>query len=187
MKKTMILTAMIVLAVGLMAFAQPGPQGKGNCDFGPGHNKMCDRPGGGPGRMMDEGAPGIKRILGLSDEISLTDQQKERLEKMMVDFQLVKVDNKAKMEKAHIQLRSLMRNDKAPEMEIMNAIDEVSRLESEMKKMHYRHQKEAKSVLTQEQIDKLKDIKDESFQQFKQNQDDASGMRRGPGFNRFDG
>jgi len=166
MKKTIVLTLLLALAVSSVVVAQnPGRQGQ---------RGFADWPGDGPrmeghrgfrghdkGFGQDQKMPGIQRILAHGDEINLTDQQREKLEKMAVDFKLAAVDQKAKLEKAQINLHAFMRDDGVAESTVMAAIDEVSDLKAEMQKMRYRHFQQAKSVLTAEQIDQLKDMRRE--------------------------
>jgi Spy/CpxP family protein refolding chaperone len=105
--------------------------------------------------------PGIKMLLAVADEINLTSDQKDKLKKLMVDFKLAQVDQKAKVKKAEIKLRALMRDEDANDSEVMTAIDEVARLKAELQKLRYRHRKEVRSLLTAEQIEKLKELRKE--------------------------
>jgi len=110
----------------------------------------------------------IKMLLAVADEINLTSDQKDRLEKMMVDFKLEKVDQEAKIKKAEIKLRSLMRDEDANDSEVMTAIDEVARLKAELQKMRYRHHKEIRGILTPEQREKLKELRQEKHQMMRE-------------------
>ena len=78
---------------------------------------------------------------------------------MAVEFQLVRVDQRATLEKARINLRALMRDDNTAESTVMAAIDEVADLRAEMQKTRYKHLQQAKSELTADQIDKLKNMR----------------------------
>lgn len=159
MRKHFIIALGLVLAATSTLSAQPPHEGTGGCQRG---HQRFEGPGPCPGgHMMGKEMPGLRMILTVGDEINLTDEQRDRLEKMVVDFQIQKVDQEARVKKAKIRLKALMRDDDASESEVMSAIDEVGRLKAEMKKMHYHHFVEAKKALTGEQIDKLKQMRKE--------------------------
>ena len=85
----------------------------------------------------------------------------EELETMMVEFKLAKVDQQAKVEKAEIRLRALKHDKNSNESEVMAAIDETACMKADLHKMRYRHQREIHNLLTDEQIDKLKELRKE--------------------------
>ena len=171
MRKLTTITLAALLVMSAVSWAQHGPQGPGRCDFQRGHHP--DRPGRGMGMGMHADTPGIGMILAVADEINLTDEQKEKLERMMVDFKLAKVDQRAKVEKAKIRLKVLKRDENANENEVMATIDEVARMKADLHKMCYRHHREVRSLLTDEQIDKLKELRKERMKKHK-------GPRQGP-------
>jgi Spy/CpxP family protein refolding chaperone len=80
---------------------------------------------------------------------------------MATQFRLEKVDKDAAVKKARITLRALMRDD-AGESQVSAAIDEVSRLNADLKKMQYRHHQQMKGLLTDEQQKKLKELRCDS-------------------------
>ena len=153
MKKLLTLTLVLTLAAATIVTAQPGRRGGGNCD-GPGFGHQGKHHGMG----MRDGAPGLKMVLAHGDEIGLTEQQRDQLEKMSVEFQTQRVDQKAELEKAQIKLKALMR-DEADEGQVMAGIDNVSKLKADMQKVRYKHHQQVKSVLTEDQVDKLKDLR----------------------------
>ena len=157
MKKLLTLTLILTLAAATIVVAQPAPRPAGNCD-GSGFAPQGRHPGMGHGKRMRDDAPGIRRILAMGDEINLTDQQREQLENMMDEFKLQHVDRKAELQKAQIKLKALMR-DEADEGQVNAAIDQVSKLKAQMQKTRYANHQKAKSVLTQDQVDKLKQLR----------------------------
>ncbi len=165
MRKLMCFTLAALLATSSVSWAQRGPHGGGHGDR-PG---WChpDKPGSVGGMGMRDGMSKVRMILAAADDIKLTDEQKARLEKMQVDFQLAKVDQRAKVKKAGIRLRALKRDKSANENEVMAAIDEVARMKADLHKMRYRHQREIHNLLTDEQIDKLKELRKVRMKKFK--------------------
>lgn len=176
MKKVIIATVAVLLLLTVAAFTDPG-DGGWFCPFGQGTGGA---PGMGQGARMGAGfAPGIgmarhmgmgqrmgrhagmgpRMLLMHADDLELTDAQKTQLETMATQFQLDKVDKQAALEKAEIQFRSLMMKGDASQKDVDAAIDNVSRLRADMQKMRYAHQLKAKGVLTAEQVDKLKELR----------------------------
>jgi len=126
-----------------------GYRGLHGCDFGP----MAGW------RGMGQQVGGISRILMIGDMIDLTDDQRDRLKAMQTEFQMNQIDRKAELQKAQVRLRNLQRDPDATEGDVFRAIDEVSRLKAEMQKTRYQHQLQIKSVLTDEQFDKLEELR----------------------------
>ena len=179
MRKATILLAALLLLISTGAFAQANKPGV--CDGDGPHGRFNQGMGRGAGfghgmggRMgMPDGQPGIRHLLAVADEIELTDDQKNRLESMTVDFQTQRVDAQAEVKKAEITLRSLMRDDDASESAVLAAIDNVSRLKADLQKMRYQHRQQVKSVLTDEQQEKLKELrKDFGKRMFRRSGDD---------------
>lgn len=157
MRRLLTLTLILTLATAMVVAAQPAPQGRGGCDgpqFGPQGKHHGMRMGG------RHGEAGIRGILAMGDKINLTDQQRDKLEKMMTTFQTRRVDQKAALEKARINLKALMR-DEAGQSEINAAIDKVAALKADMQKSRYAHRMEVQSVLTEEQKGQLKKFRQE--------------------------
>ncbi len=165
MKKTLVLTVILSLILTTALIAQPGPgmRGYGDCRMG-----EQNHPGFGghmKGRHQNERF-GIQRLLRLGDELNLTDDQQTKLEDMMLKFQLEQVDKKAELKKEQIKLRTLMRDFDADEYAVSDGIDKVARLKADMKKMKYSNMKQARNILTDEQIDKLKTLRNERRDKF---------------------
>ncbi|MFQ6007721.1 MAG: Spy/CpxP family protein refolding chaperone [Candidatus Zixiibacteriota bacterium] len=159
MKRVMILTIAAMLVSMTVVSAQPCIGGRGCCDRA-GWNHP-GKPGPGHGMGMPDGHDGQMMILKHADEIGLTDAQKEKLEQMIVDFNLEKVDLQAELKKAKIKLQALLRKEDARETEVYTAIDDATRLKAELHKMRYRHHKAIRNLLTDKQIDRLKELRKE--------------------------
>lgn len=143
MKRMMILTS-VLLAIATMTVAAPG-------GHAPGHR--------GPHGEFGSDASGPGHLLRIADEIKLTDQQKEKLENMLVEFKMEKIDLTASMDKAKVVMKALMHREDAPEREVMDAIDDLSSRKSDLMKMRYTHKKAVKALLTDEQTAKLKELR----------------------------
>ena len=119
-----------VLAAAAVAVAQRGAMG-GQRGMGMGGDDPIGTWGHGAWMRGGRGA-GAAFFLAVADKLELTDQQKAQLQKMQEEFQLQRVDAKAKIDKAQIQLRSLMRQDKAQEKDVLGAIDELAQLRADL-------------------------------------------------------
>ncbi len=102
---------------------------------------------------------GMKGILAFADEIELTGDQKDQLEALHLRFQKERIDKQAELKKAHVDLGALKRDDDAAESAVLSQIDVVGDLRTDMHKMKYSHRNEMKSVLTEDQISKLKELR----------------------------
>ena len=99
---------------------------------------------------------GVGMLLHHVDDFGLNDAQIEQLNKMMLEFELEKIDLQAALQKAKVTWRSLVRDVDANEADVMTAIDNVSRAEGNLRKMRYNHLKTARSVLEPAQRTNLK-------------------------------
>lgn len=118
---------------------------------------------------------GVGMLLHHVDDFGLNDDQVEQLNKMMLQFELEKVDLNAALQKAKITWRSLIRNVDANEAEVMTAIDNVSRAEADLRKMRYNHLKAARGILEPAQKSNLKTF------HLKQSRQKAGGAGGGGG------
>lgn len=186
MRKTTLLLLVALLIPATLVLAQPWDgRGRGDCDGSRmvgGRGMHCDMgPGKGFGRGigMGEGMPGMLMLLRNADEIGLTDDQKTKIEEMSTRFQTERIDKEAELEKARVALRALMMKDDAAQADVMGAIDRVTVLEGEMKKMRYSHYTAMRGLLTPEQQDKIKQLRTERRKDRWDDRDDQRGMGMG--------
>lgn len=126
--------------------------GKGMCDsrgskgrhgkFGSGHS----------------GGQGMFSILRHAEMLDLTDSQIDKMKEMKYNFKLTQVDQKAAIEKAQLKLGK-MKRDEVSEKKVFAGIDNVSNLKAEMKKKMYKHHADMKNLLTDEQKEKIKELR----------------------------
>lgn len=158
MKKFTIITLVAVLAISAAVLAGPGMGRRGDCNVAGSHH--FGQRGCGMGNGSGTHQPGPGMLLRFSDELDLTEEQVERLETLQTQFSKDMIDRRAEAKKARIELRSLMRGD-ASESEVEAAIDNVTRLRGENMKTRFRHRQEIESILTEEQLDELKEMRRE--------------------------
>jgi Spy/CpxP family protein refolding chaperone len=154
---TLLFTAALICP--LMADARPGPgrgPGMGGCSMGPGGAPMGPRHGM---KMKQAGRDDMRMMIAA--KLELTDEQKAKMEKIRTDFQLSMVDQLAKVRKGQIQLRQLMRDDKAAVTAVEAQIDQVAKFRAEAAKLRFRHHAEMKNILTDKQKEMLKGLRHE--------------------------
>jgi Spy/CpxP family protein refolding chaperone len=144
--------------------AQQGGQGHAKCgDFGSragGHGQWSGQCGQGDGHGSHRGG-GIQRLLGMSDEVGLSEDQQDQLKDMAIKFKLEMVDHHADVKRAKIQVGALMHDDAASEGDVMKAIDDAAAAQAGVKKASYQHRQAFRSILTAEQLDKLDQLHQE--------------------------
>ena len=173
MKKTVVFIAVALMLTTAFAFADPGRRGpRGD---GPGF----DRDGHGWGQM-DDGVPGAGMLLRLADEIGLDEGQKTKISNMMEEFGVSRIDMKAELDKAKLELRHLKMND-AADAEVLSMMDKIGDLRTEMQKMRYTHRQAVENVLTDQQKDKIKELHKERRAVRGQRKDFGSGKGQGFG------
>lgn len=157
MKKFTIITLIAALMIGTAVTAGPGMGRCGGCGYDGPHQQFGKRGSGmhgGPGQH----GPGPGMLLAQADDLELTDDQIDRLQTLQTQFGKEMVDRRAEVQKAQIELKSLM-GSVATESEVNAAIDKVTRLRAETMKTRYRHHQQVESVLTEEQLDKLEEMR----------------------------
>jgi Spy/CpxP family protein refolding chaperone len=110
--------------------------------------------GGGLARLAEN--PRVRQYLGLSDD------QVGRLHKIGIDAEKTSVQERADMQLRHIELGELMRAANPDHDAIMQKLDEVNALRGKMQKERMEAMLSARSVLTADQLKKLKTMR-ESF------------------------
>ena len=98
-------------------------------------------------------------IMAMAEELELTDDQKENIQKLALDHKLAAVDSHAAVKKAEISLQALMHEDDADQGKVFSGIDKLATLKADVKKAAWSHHQKVKGLLTEEQQEKLKDSK----------------------------
>lgn len=150
MKRLLIFLTAILVLTAAFASAQNGHRGQRG-DGSAWHK------GGHDGGMNQDGMPGAGRMLLMAEEIGLDENQKTKISGMMEEFGLNRIELKAELEKAQLELKH-MRLNEASDAEILTQMDKVGELKTDMRKMSYTHHQAVKDVLTDQQIEKLKEL-----------------------------
>ncbi len=185
MKKTIAILMVLTLAVPFSLLADPGFNNRGgdrDCPWGYSGLEAGSR---GPGDGLGCFGRGDFRghgLMAMAEELGLTDAQQEQLDNMRHQFQMGRIDARAELEKAELELRNLMR-DEAGEREVLQQIDRVSQIKGQMQKDRYSHQRAMSNVLTDAQKEKLEQLRLERRERSPEDADARPGMGGGK-FNR---
>ena len=167
--KITILLMMFVLVAGTIAFAQPGPGERGGWRRGPMNANASGmrgfgqgaphRPGGRFGPGLGQGPGQQMPVLGILRRLDLTEEQKEQVKTILKD-------NRETSREAQKAVRNTMKAvhqavmDEAGEEAIRDAAAQAGRAIGDQAVLRAQVAIDVKSVLTEEQLQKLESIKE---------------------------
>ncbi|MCP4566349.1 MAG: periplasmic heavy metal sensor [FCB group bacterium] len=148
MKKIIVLAMIAVFIAAPAVMAQVGP--------------MFGQRGGHPGmgqRGFDGGERGMFDLRNCRKELDLSDDQMEKMETIRFEHQNQMIDIRADLKKAQLAKRHEMHSDNPDKNKILLIVKEVSDIKAKMAEMLVNHRFDMRDLLTQEQIDKLKECR----------------------------
>ena len=145
-----------------------------------GRSGMMMRMGRGP--MMRPGrALGRMDMLGrLADRLDLSEEQRDEIKDVLTAHQKDMIQKKADRELAEVQLRELTMEDDPDLDAIEEQVKEIANLEAGMRYSRIKAMVDAKSVLTDEQKEKLKELQKDRPARMMRRGAGRGGARRGP-------
>jgi Spy/CpxP family protein refolding chaperone len=138
MSRRFYIVVTVVLVVGLIASSQALAARKAH------------RPGKGLG------------FLALSEELGLSDEQKSKIESIKYRSEKRAISKKAELETANLDLRELLKADAPDRTAIRNKVNEISKLRAELKMIHIDGMLDSKAVLSPQQLEDMKRLKQEA-------------------------
>jgi len=153
MKKTLILTTIVVFVWGMSAIAQPGP---GMGCMGAGQSMGCGMHGAGGGMKCcpDGDMFGGCNMMDCAKELGLTDAQMGKIKDLNFAHRNAMIDLEAQFEKAQLQVRHQMKSDSPDKAAILQAAKAVNVAKGQIAEARINHMFELKAVLTPEQLTK---------------------------------
>ena len=162
MKKTLVYAvAVVILFAFVSAVSAKGGKAQGMC-FGGGFENE-----GGFGMMA-----GPKMILANASELNLTAEQMEKFKKLS-DTKLAKKDMWRNMKENRDAINAELSKDKPDMAKIDGMIDEMAKKHAAQMKEQVRFMNETGSILTKEQKEILKEMKEDKRPDFKGKKDRA--------------
>jgi Spy/CpxP family protein refolding chaperone len=116
----------------------------------------------GPGNVMwfHRGGMGSWwRNPRVAEEIGLNDQQKQQLEKISQDSRLKMIDLRADLEKQQVILEPMLQGYHPDEAQVLEQVDKLSQARAALEKERVQTMLATRSVLTEDQWNKLKDTR----------------------------
>ncbi|MGB8952282.1 MAG: Spy/CpxP family protein refolding chaperone [Candidatus Aminicenantales bacterium] len=108
--------------------------------------------------------PAPKDRVALKEYLQLSPEQEAKL----AEFRKVRAEERnaarEQMAKIRSELRTLLRDSKADQSKVDGLIDQLSQLQANRFKTMLQHRKEWEKILTPEQLDKLKDLREKMSQ-----------------------
>jgi len=151
-----------MMGQGMMGGGKMGPgmmhggmMGEGM--MGGGMGMMCPM-GGRMMRMMGKGA-GAEEVLLLADKLGLSPEQRKQLSDLKLQQQLKTIELKAEVEKAEARLEALLAAEEIDLDAARKAVQEVADAGAELQFARIEGTVKAKQVLTPEQREKLRGLK----------------------------
>jgi len=126
-------------------------KGMGNMDMGKG--MMCPMM---QGKSMSQGP---MDILSYADKLNLTDQQKSAIDATHLAHKKDMIRKEADLKIANIELESIANKEETDMVTISDQIKKIANMEAEIKIAQFKIGMDIKSILTKEQLNTLKMIK----------------------------
>ncbi len=92
-----------------------------------------------------------KARMGLDDQLKLTPQQVEQIQKSRTAFQTKAIDLRADLQKLRLELRGQLQADKPNKRTIDATLDKIAAKQAALEKLRVEHQLEVRALLTDEQ------------------------------------
>lgn len=102
---------------------------------------------------------GAEFYLKCKDKLDLSESQVKELKSIRDDFKKALIEKKAEIETLNIDFKGMVDGDDFDLKEIKSMIGKISDIKEEIVYMKFEASAKAKKVLTEEQLDKLKDFK----------------------------
>jgi len=106
----------------------------------------------GPRGLQREGGPGPQwNDPQLAQRVGISAEQRTKVEALMQEHRLKRIDLNAALQKAQVTLEPLVNAEQPDENKILAQMDRVAQAQAEMQKDEMRQQLEIRRVLTPEQ------------------------------------
>jgi Spy/CpxP family protein refolding chaperone len=94
----------------------------------------------------------------IREKLQLSDEQRQKIEKIARDHQIQEIDLRADVEKQDAVLRTLMDSDSIDKAQVLAQVDKLSEARTRLEKSHVEMLLAIRKLLTAEQAKKLRDL-----------------------------
>lgn len=147
MRKHLIVTITLVLAIGLMLSVSFAEKGSGP-DRERYHKESIDE------KLFKK----VKMIYLYQDELNVNDKQLDQIKELKITLKKDLIKKKADIDIVQVDIRSLLYEDEVDVEAVNKLIDQKYEIKKTKVKKVVKSYAQLKKILTKEQIDKLKDI-----------------------------
>jgi len=111
----------------------------------------------------------VKDRVRFKQKLNLSDQQAEQLKELNFNTAKELIQMKADLKTAQLEMKRMIAERNPDKEALFRKLDEISRIQAEMKKVHLEKKLALREILTEEQLDKVREMKQRQFQphQFK--------------------
>jgi Spy/CpxP family protein refolding chaperone len=157
MKTTIVSIAVAIVLCGQVVAQEPGPP-FGEPSQGP-PTSMINPPAEGPPGMPPGAEIKWWKDSALVQKLHISDNQVQKLEKIVHDQQIQEIDLRADLEKQYAVLRFQIEADPPNEAQVLAQIDKVTEARGRLEKSQVERLLAIRRVLTAEQAQKLRDLR----------------------------
>jgi len=101
----------------------------------------------------------IEPYLEFREELDLSDRQISDLESIVSSLRKAEIRAEANLRIAEVELDELLRAEKADLSKVKPKLEEIAKLQAELKFLHIKAEEDAKKILTEEQLRKFGTLK----------------------------
>jgi Spy/CpxP family protein refolding chaperone len=119
--------------------------------------------------------------LKIRTELNLSQKQEKALQDLHFNAAKEMIQLRSQLQLARLDLKRMMAEDEADRNLILNQVDEISRIQAEMKKLQMEKQLAFRDILDRKQLAKLKELRMERKHSFKKKRFQQEGPGKGFG------
>jgi Spy/CpxP family protein refolding chaperone len=98
-------------------------------------------------------------MLKLHQELKLTEQQEEKLQELHFNLAKEMIQLRAQLQMARLDMQRMMAEDEVEREMILNQVEQISKIQAEMKKLQIEKQLAFREILDKKQLAKLKELR----------------------------
>jgi len=160
MKKLLVISS--IIGLGLVLISSSFVSARGGKRHGSGHQR---------GQMA------YKMLLDHADEIGLSENQLTEMKQIFLASEKNIIKLKADRKILELDMRAEMENDTPDKKKVSSYIEKMNSLDGKIKKATVMRFIDIKSILTSEQMDKIKELRQEKRKEFRKRRSHRGGMR----------
>ena len=106
----------------------------------------------------------VKDRVKFKQKLNLSDQQAEQLRELNFNTAKELIQMKADLKTAQLEMKRMMAERNPDKEALFSKLDEISRIQGEMKKVHLEKKLAMREILSDEQLDKIRESRHSQFQ-----------------------